>query len=654
MDDFELEIKKDFLEECIDLLSEAESAFLELDSNRGDPELMNEIFRLAHNLKGSSKAVGFDQLGELTHIAENLILKLKEGALEVSDSIVSVLLEFNDKVNEMIQGLNDDLEATFNIDDTVKKLVHITDGEEEAEVKTSPDTSEGSEEEGYSSASAIEEVSAVDESTVQDFFHNGSAGTGKKLGPESDILIGSDEDIGLVNQAALESLKEIGFEASLESNASAAAPEVVFEGSSKTSKERIEKPLKQKAGSKGNSQEDESIRVKLVRIDKLNDIIGELVILQTVLNQRRFQYIKDDLSNKTLGLMGKLFKETQELTMSLRMLPLKNTFQKMSRIVRDTSIALDKKVKLHSLGEDTEVDKTVLERLSDPLVHIIRNAVDHGLESAEERIGMNKSAEGNVELMAFHEGSNLVIQITDDGKGIDPKIIERKAIAKGVIRSNSRMSDHEIIQLVFHPGFSTKEQVTEVSGRGVGMDVVKTNIEGLGGEVKIMSKVGEGSSVKIILPLTLAIIDGIVITSRHDKYVIPLSQVFELTNVSKEKIEEFSGGMKLITLRGEVIPLFYINEKLGQKINNNEKQIVIVVRGLNYAFGVVVDDILNQQQIVIKQIGEDIRDKNGIMGSAIMGDGKPAFILDIFELFKNDLKKSRGYEKLKDDYKLAA
>jgi two-component system, chemotaxis family, sensor kinase CheA len=366
-----------------------------------------------------------------------------------------------------------------------------------------------------------------------------------------------------------------------------------------------------------------------------------------VLGQRRFTHIQDDLTNKSIAQMSKLFKEVQELSMSLRMLPIKNSFQKMERIIRDCSKLLGKKVKLHLVGEETEVDKTVLEHIADPLVHIVRNAVDHGLEETEQRVEAGKDQTGNVEMMAFHEGNNLVIQITDDGKGIDPEVIKNKAIEKGIIQNASTMTDGEIIQLIFHPGFSTKDEVTDLSGRGVGMDVVKTNIENLGGEVKLASKLGEGSSLKIILPLTLAIIDGMVIRSGLQQFVLPLGQVFELIRLEYDDINNIPGVGQLFNIRGEVMPLFTINGKLGQKINSqNQSEIVIIIRGLRHAFGVSVDDVIGQQQIVIKKLGEDIRGLKGIMGSAIMGDGKPSFILDLYELFKDDLQSNKSYSKL--------
>lgn len=637
MDEFEIELKVEFLNESEDLLESAESAFLRLETERENADLLNEIFRLAHNLKGTSKAVGFNQLSELTHVAENLILKLKEGSLTASDSIVSTLLEFKDKVQEMVEELKNDLDATFDIETLKAKIEQEING---GVVATSENESTASEEtttetvvEAKATENVVSESSSISQAAIESLLESG-------MDPELVKQMLAEEDT--------EEKVETKQDPRMEFENIEKLPEVKKADDNKPVVENKPPAAPKKTVAKKSNEPDESIRVKLSRIDQINNVLGELVILQTVISQRRYEHIHDELANKSIGMMGKLFKEVQELSMSLRMLPLKPTFQKMTRIVRDTSKLLDKQVNLNLLGEETEVDKTVLEKLGDPLVHIVRNAVDHGLETADIRQVAGKDPVGNVELYAFHEGSNLVIQVTDDGKGIDPEVIKKKAIENGILNANTNISDQEAIQLIFHPGLSTKEQVTEVSGRGVGMDVVKTNIENLGGEIKLMSKKGQGSSIKIILPLTLAIIEGIVIRAENDKFVLPLSQIYEITQIQSDDIESFTGVASLFTLRGEVLPLFFINKKLGKKVDETSNYTVIVVREMSYTFGVVVDDILIQQQIVIKKLGEDIQGKKGILGSAIMADGMPSLILDMFELFKDDFKQSRGYQKFID------
>lgn len=595
MDEFELELKQDFLIESEDLLEAAEISFLNLTAGDNDDNLLNEIFRLAHNLKGTSKAVGFDQLSELTHNAENLILKLKDNVLIVNEDIISVLLEFKDMVADIINTLKQDLNATFEITEMITKINQVS------EAKSNEITSE-------------KETSETTNNQVEDIQ---------------------------ISEAALESLRERGIDFDLEElklpNSDPKPIEIAPPSTLSTPKEEKKVVISQKI--------DESIRVNLSRIDAVNNIIGELVILQTTINQRRQEHIQDEISNNSIASMDKLFKVLQELTLSLRMLPLKSTFQKMSRIVRDTSKALNKEVQFNLIGEETEVDKTVLEKIADPLVHIIRNAVDHGLETPEQRSAAGKNSKGTIELMAYHEGNKLIIQITDDGKGIDPAVIKQKAIDKGILNAKTNLSDQDIIQYIFHPGLSTKEAVTDLSGRGVGMDVVKTNIELLGGEVKLMSKVGTGTSLKISLPLTLAIIEGIVIKSSDQKFVLPLAQVHEIVQVKEKDLQQFTNIASLFTLRGDVLPLFDLNQKFNLAPSKKETRTTIVVRSLSQTFGVLIDDILLQQQIVIKNLGQDIANRTGIMGSAIMSNGLPALILDLQDLFKQNIKETNNQQK---------
>ena len=323
---------------------------------------------------------------------------------------------------------------------------------------------------------------------------------------------------------------------------------------------------------------DETIRVGLNKVQKLNDYVGELVILQSVLNEQSSMF-ESQLLLKSLDQLGKLSKEIHEMSMSLRMVPIKSTIQKLHRIVRDTNKMLDKNAVLHLHGEETEVDKTVVEQLSDPLVHIIRNAVDHGIESPEDRVKSGKTPEGNVNLKCFHEGNSLVIEIKDDGKGICPEVLREKAIEKGVISASAKLTDDEICQLIFHAGFSTKAEVSQVSGRGVGMDVVKTNIESLSGTIKLSSVKGEGSIFKIMLPLTMAVIEGMITMVSDHKFVIPLAQVFETLRYDEDVVEHITGKGDVFNLRGETIPLFKVSELLKLDETETERKIIVLCAG---------------------------------------------------------------------------
>ena len=598
MDDFEKEVKLDFLAEAIQLLGDSEKAFLALESDKNNSSLMNEIFRLAHNLKGTSRAVGFGDVAEFTHEMENLILKLKEGHLEITDQIVSLLLECNDHVTVMIKTLNMDLDSRFNSTEIIEKIHCALKGE-------------------MSSTSVEAEPTSVAESANVDMISEDDIALLKKFQQDLDHATPADVEA----ESAVKSVLEFA----------PPSPQEVKKAQSTTP-----------TSSKVNA-EDDSIRVSLSRVELLNNFVGELVIIQTVLNQHR-EEVENPLILKSLSHLAKLSKEIQNISMSLRMIPLKQTMQKMQRIVRDTSKVLDKKVHLELIGEETEIDKTVLEHLSDPLVHIVRNAVDHGLESTKDRVAAGKNPEGHVSIKAYHEGNNLVIEVRDDGKGINPKIIREKAIEKKVISANAVLSDDELVNLVFHPGFSTKSEVSEISGRGVGMDVVKTNIEKLSGEVKVYTEVGKGSVFRVVLPLTLAIIEALVTQVGDERYIIPLGQIYESLSPTPDIVHYVNGVGNCLNIRGEVMPLFKVSTALQRQVKEKplNEQIAIIVNSSEKTFAILVDDILHQQQVVIKKLGKEIKNQKGFMGSSILGDGRPAFILDLVELFSGSLKKKKS------------
>jgi two-component system chemotaxis sensor kinase CheA len=613
MNEFEKEVKMDFLVEATQLLNDAEQAFLALEADKHNAGLMNEIFRLAHNLKGTSRAVGFGDVAEFTHEWENLILKLKEHQIDVTDDIVSLLLECNDHVSVMIKMLNMDLDSRFDSTEIIAKIKSALEG-------------------NYAHGGAIAEAHAP---------------------IESEII--SQDDIALIEN--FEKSLEMGTDQSFEvpsaqsfieeSNVSELKPEVIVSKPAvlpATVAAPAAVSVKNEKKETGKTAvEDDTIRVSLSRVEMLNNVVGELVIIQTVLNQHRAE-VQSSLMLKSLSHLAKLSKEIQNISMSLRMVPIKSTLQKMQRIVRDTSKALNKKVHLDLIGEETEIDKTVLELLADPLVHIVRNAVDHGLESTEGRINAGKSEEGIVTIEAYHEGNNLVIEIRDDGKGINHEVIRNIAIEKKLISANATMSKEDIVNLIFHPGFSTKSEVSEISGRGVGMDVVKTNIEKLSGEVKVVTEIGKGSIFKVVLPLTMAIIEAMITVIGEERYIIPLSQIYESLSPTPDLVHHVTGIGECLKIRGQVIPLFKISKTLQRNIKEKkiEDQIAIIVNDDDKSFAVLVDDILHQQQVVIKKLGVEIRNQKGFMGSSILGDGRPAFILDLFELYSGSMKKKKA------------
>lgn len=574
MDDFEKELKVGFLEEAKQSAADVEQCFLSLESDPNDSENLNKIFRLAHNLKGSSKAVGFHEFGRFTHEFETFILKIKNQEIRPTPKAINILLASNDYILQMIDGLMANLDATFDFEDLLSKMRDFNDNEVEVEV---------------------EEISTPIEVQLQT----------KTETPVDPI----------VNELVVEKKP-------IENRAHVDGHQDHPQASNK---------------SKNNSAPvDDSLRVSLSKIENLVNSVGEMVILQSGLKEQAVELNSPSLK-RIVQHLSKVSKEIQEISMGLRMVPIKPIFQKMQRIVRDTSHELGKDIDFRLEGENTEIDKTILERISDPLVHLIRNSVDHGIESTEARKEKGKPTKGKVYLKAFQQSGKLVIEVSDDGGGLNPEKLKKKAIEKGLIPADNKLSDKDAQNLIFAPGFSTKEKVTDVSGRGVGMDVVKTNIQELGGEVHIESTVNMGTTFKIVLPLTLAIVDAMILTYGPEKFVIPISQVHETLKLNSDILKESSMGTVLL-LRDEIVPLFRLGDFFGFKTQKkNTEMIAVVVRSSVKTFAFLVDDIVGQSQVVLKQLGTELQGLTGISGSTILGDGRPAFILEAQDLLKRKI-----------------
>lgn len=571
MDAFDLEIQTEFINEALINLEEAESSFMELESTSDPKPLLEKIFRLAHNLKGGARAVGFGDVAEFTHQLENLVSKIQKGGVALSPNVVTVLLRSNDRLVEMLSELKGNLKASFNNADLLKEIQAYLDGQVVEEVKP---------------------ATVVEPTPI----------------PEPDVL--PTEAPPTVPEASA------FFEAA---PAAPVAPEP--------------SPSKPAANTKGS--DDEVVRVNLSRIDNLNDYVGELIVLQSVIQQQA-QSEKPSFQ-ALMRQMVKLSKDIQGISMSLRMLPVKPLVQKLQRVVRDTARTLGKDVIFEVDGDSIDVDKTVLDRLADPLIHVLRNAVDHGLEMPDDRERAGKARSGRVRLSISNEGNNLVVEARDDGKGINPEIVRAKAIEKGVIPATANLTDKQLIHLVFHPGFSTKSEASEISGRGVGMDVVKTNIERVGGQVEVTSEVGKGSVFRMQIPLSLAVIEGLVVCSATHRYVIPLSQVQETINLKSQRIHADKVGVgTCFDLRGAVVPLVNIDEAVGSRkepINSDDTGLIINIRQQPVAL--VVKDILRSQQIVIKPLGNGVKAQKGWIGSCILGDGLPTLILSPTDLLED-------------------
>lgn len=551
MDDFEREMKTGFLDEAAQMLTDVEQSFLVLETDPSNAATIEKIFRLAHNLKGSGRAVGFEELAEFTHKFESLLLKLKTKEIAVEPAVVGLLLRCKDHISVMVEGLRQDLGARFDS----RALMGELDDQIQGRVAAAPAAA------GQSPAAEP----AVSGATV---------------------------------------------------SMSLAPTETTTAQKSPTA--------------------DESIRVSLQRVEKLINFVGELVIMESVLKQQTGAADVPHTLRKSVHQLGKVAKEIQDISMSLRMIPLRQTFQKMQRIVRDTSQTLNKKIQLTITGDDTEIDKTVLEHIGDPLVHLIRNSVDHGIEAESKRVEAGKPAAGQIALRAYHKSDSLIIEVEDDGNGLNAEILRKKAIEKGVIKADAHLTEEECHRLIFAPGFSTKSEVSEVSGRGVGLDVVKTNIERLQGSVQIETKTGRGTMFRIRLPLTLSIIDGMIVQSATERFVIPLAQVHESVRPNLGDIHPVAGAGEVFSLRGEVLPFYCLSRLLGRTPSKRavENSIFVVVRPNTQAFAVRVDDIVGQSQVVLKRLGQEHRNLKGFSGSAILGDGKPSLILELPELVR--------------------
>ncbi|RYZ59279.1 MAG: chemotaxis protein CheA [Proteobacteria bacterium] len=578
MSDFETQLKMTFLEEAEQLLSDCEQSFMDLETNPHDKGVLTKIFRLAHSFKGSAGAAGFEDLMQLAHQLESLLVKLTEGTLQPSPAIVSLLLRANDQLAQMVQELKVDPNKRIDIRGWVD------------EIKT------------------MQDARAVDAAPLHSAAIDGFE-IFEDEAPEAPVIA-----ISTVSQP---------------SPSPSPAPAA--------SEQKVQVHV------------EESIRVNLRRIDKLVNDVGELVILQTVLYQHR-NSIESAFIQKTISQLEKITRQIQDTSMGLRMVPMKPTFQKMQRIIRDSAQALGKQIVFDTTGEETEIDKTVLDVLSDPLVHLIRNAVDHGIETSEERVAVGKKPDGHVKLIAFNRGDNLIIEIHDDGKGLDQDRILKKARAIGLVSANAKLTEQEIYQLIFASGFSTKDAVTSLSGRGVGMDVVKTHVEQVEGSIEIHSTAGKGTCFRIILPLTLALIDGMIVKAGGQRYVVPITAISESLQPKKENIDFVTGRGYYLNLRGETLPVYRLTDIFRSKEAGPDLTNCIAIVARNAAgetFAIAVEDIVGQQQIVIKSLGPELKNVAGVTGAAILGDGRAALIIDMNDLVQGFIKTSSSTSSLR-------
>lgn len=626
------EILEDFLVEAFELIEQIDHDLVELESNPEDLELLNRIFRVAHTVKGSSSFLNFDVLTKLTHHMEDVLNKARHGELVISPDIMDVVLESIDMMKDLLHSIKDngnDTAINMDIEPICARLTAISEGKEVASVEA---------EDKKDVEQKIEELVAQDsdanDSNEEVDVNSLSA---DEVEAEIERLLKQRK---AEDKARREQKKNEAPAAQKESTpASTSAPKAASTSSASAKKESNSKTQAPAAQDKGASNMDQTIRVEVKRLDNLMNLIGELV-----LGKNRLLKIYDDVEeryegekfieelNQVVNQLSVVTTDIQLAVMKTRMQPIAKVFNKFPRVVRDLSRELGKQMELELEGEETELDKSIVEEIGDPIMHMIRNSCDHGVEDTQTRIAAGKPEKGTVQLKAYNEGNHIVIEIADDGKGLDPDALKSKAIEKGVIteREADNMSDKEAYTLIFKPGFSTAAKVTNVSGRGVGMDVVKTNIDKLNGLIEVDSELGKGTVIKLKIPLTLAIIQSLLVKTQEEFYAIPLASVLETVRVAIDDIYTIE-GKNVLRLRDEVLSLVRLSDLFGVKqvLENSDQAYVVVVGAGASKLGVIVDTLIGQEEVVIKSMGYYLQNITGIAGSTIRGDGKVTLIVDV-------------------------
>ncbi|WRC79545.1 chemotaxis histidine kinase/response regulator CheAY2 [Helicobacter pylori] len=646
MDDLQ-EIMEDFLIEAFEMNEQLDQDLVELEHNPEDLDLLNRIFRVAHTIKGSSSFLSLNILTHLTHNMEDVLNRARKGEIKITPDIMDVVLRSIDLMKTLLVTIRDTGSDTNNgkeneIEEAVKQLQAITSQNLEGAKETS----------GNKEAPKEEAKKEVKEEIKEENKENkAKAPTAKN--PTSDNPLADEPDLDYANmsteevEAEIERLLNKRQEADKERRAQKkqeAKPKQEVAPKTETPKApKTETKAKAKADTEENKAPsigvEQTVRVDVRRLDHLMNLIGELV-----LGKNRLIRIYGDVEerydgekfleelNQVVSSISAVTTDLQLAVMKTRMQPVGKVFNKFPRMVRDLSRELGKSIELIIEGEETELDKSIVEEIGDPLIHIIRNSCDHGIEPLEERRRLNKPETGKVQLSAYNEGNHIVIKISDDGKGLDPVMLKEKAVEKGVIseRDAEGMSDREAFNLIFKPGFSTAKVVSNVSGRGVGMDVVKTNVEKLNGIIEIDSEVGVGTTQKLKIPLTLAIIQALLVGVQEEYYAIPLSSVLETVRISQDEIYTVD-GKSVLRLRDEVLSLVRLSDifKVDAILESNSDVYVVIIGLADQKIGVIVDYLIGQEEVVIKSLGYYLKNTRGIAGATVRGDGKITLIVDV-------------------------
>ena len=684
------QFKATYIEESLEGLDIMESNLLELKPGSQDMDAINTIFRAAHSIKGGGATFGFTEISQFTHVVETLLDQIRNKERDITRDAIELFLESVDCLREMMDSSGHN-ESTVN--ERANQLKQRLDamlasqgpggGDAVQQAASSSDSANGNWKIKFkpnydmlrTGNDVVRMMRELDSLAQLEVKVNTSELPGyDAMDPEACYL---SWEISLSGEVKEEDIREVfawvedecelSITRQAEDKTGRSKPDSAAESNVAISKPATksgdksqlaiveQKPAPEKAGveksvsgakagaDRKSSSETSSIRVAIEKVDDLINMVGELVITQSMLsqlgnteltemNQQRLEKMREGLAQ-----LERNTRELQESVMRIRMLPISFTFNRFPRLVHDMCRKLGKQIVLKVTGENTELDKTVLEKIGDPLVHIVRNSCDHGIESPEVRKQAGKSETGTVHLDAYHQGGNIVIQISDDGAGLKREKIINKAVKNGLIEEGAILSDDQVYDLLFQPGFSTAEVITDVSGRGVGMDVVKKNIQALGGRVEVSSVEGQGSTFTIRLPLTLAILDGQLVRVGKECYIMPLVSIIESMQLKKGMVRRLAGKAEVYRLRNEYVPVIRLYETFGIKSDSTELTeglVVVVEAGDGKKAGLFVDDLLSQQQVVIKSLETNFKSVNGISGATILGDGTVALIVDIASLIR--------------------
>lgn len=649
-----------FIEEARDHIQSLNDNMLKLEENPEDLQLINEIFRSAHTLKGMAGTMGFVNMQKLTHAMENVLAAARDGKLKINSNIMDILFKTVDALESYLDVvISTGTEGSEHNLQLVNSLNAIL-GKPQEEVVASSEKVAGKLEydefviraierayaqgfnvykidveldkncllksaRAYLVFKAVEELGEIINSKppVQDIED-------EKFDFEFSITVVSKEPLEKIRERIL-SISEIreakGIEVRVGDVQAKQTQETAATADTVQSTETVKVVRDQKQ--EGMQKTSKTVRVDIERLDVLMNLVSELIIIKSRIEQFAKKY-NDRQYEESIEYLERITTSLHDAVMKVRMVPVERVFSRFPRMMRDLARELKKEFELVMSGEDTEVDRTIVDELGDPLIHLLRNAADHGIEDPEERVKNGKPRSGTIKLSAYHDGNNVVIEIEDDGRGIDIEKVRKKAIEKGLLKEDQLdLSDQEIIDFLFLPSFSTKDKVTSLSGRGVGLDVVKTKIEQLGGVVEVKTEKGRGTKFTIRLPLTLAIIQALLVTVKDEIYAIPIASIREIVDVAKEEIRVVQKGKEIIVLRNQVIPIKYLHKIVGLEMDFDRKKytVVIVKRGEKLT-GIIVDRLLGQQDIVIKSLGKYLEGIRLVSGATILGDGSVAMILD--------------------------